>query len=139
MPVAELSEFRVQRLAHERPSVLFTLLRGLAYFFHRDRPDDLEVNSRTASATIRGTDFVVEVDARERMTVTLLDGDMELRNDQGTLRLTRGQAGTARAWPGTVLNGRHQCHERGAMVLLLSRRPGPGRTRVARRGRARAA
>jgi Tfp pilus assembly protein PilF len=92
--IPELSEFRVQPGAPKRP-VIFTLWRGLAYFFHRDRPDELLIQSRTASAAVRGTDFVVAVDEGGRMTLSLLAGEVELRNEAGTLRLTSGEQGVA--------------------------------------------
>jgi Tfp pilus assembly protein PilF len=93
--IAERSEVQVQRVASGKKSVLFTLWRGLVYFFHRDRPADLLINSRSASAAVRGTDFTVEVDARERMIISLLEGEVELRNAWDVIRLAGGDQGVA--------------------------------------------
>jgi len=35
-------------------------LSGLFYFFHRDRPGEWELRSRTAIAAVRGTEFHLE-------------------------------------------------------------------------------
>jgi tetratricopeptide (TPR) repeat protein len=55
----------------------FNLLQGFLYFLHRDRPADLDVETQTASAVVRGTEFGVE--AKDNRTVlTVFDGEVEL-------------------------------------------------------------
>ena len=55
------------------------------------------VNFRTPSATlgIRGTDWHVSVDAAGRTTATVLSGQVELANEQGSVALERGEVGMA--------------------------------------------
>ena len=89
------SHFAVEAPASGRESVLMELIRGVGYFFGRDRPDAVRFRSRTASAAVRGTEFVIAVDDDDRMVVTLLDGEVELRNDAGVANLSSGEQGVA--------------------------------------------
>src|SRR5580765_3070604 len=76
--LTDLTELRLNELTEflvEPEPARFRLLQGVIYFFHRDRPADIRVNSRTASAAIRGTEFALRVDPDDRMTVTMFDGE----------------------------------------------------------------
>ena len=61
MRMAELTEFLIEPLpdAPDKPS--FNLTKGLLYFFHRDKPVDVQFKTRTATAAIRGTEFHLEI------------------------------------------------------------------------------
>jgi Tfp pilus assembly protein PilF len=74
----------------------FNLFRGIISFFHRDRPDDFEVGTPAISSLIRGTEFHLAVADDGTSTLTLFDGEVELRNESGQLTLQTGQAGQAR-------------------------------------------
>ncbi len=84
----------------EKPKTRFNLRAGLMYFFHRGKPADAEVETRTASAAIRGTEFVVEQAEDGRTLVTVFDGEVELRNTEGSVRVESGERGVAT--PGQV-------------------------------------
>ncbi len=72
------------------------LLRGLLYYFHRDEPGTLPVQTPSAYAAILGTEFVIEVDDNDATRVTLIDGSLVMTNQFGPpLTLTNGEAATA--------------------------------------------
>lgn len=81
------------RDAGQRP--LFNLLKGFFYFFNRDKPIEVELQNRLASAATRGTEFLVAVLDDGRMEVTVLDGEVDLKNAQGVITLAGGQQGVA--------------------------------------------
>jgi tetratricopeptide (TPR) repeat protein len=72
----------------------FNLLRGILYFFHRDRPGEMELRSRVVNAVVRGTEFVFEVADDGTTTLSLLNGEVEMGNEFGQLILRSGEAGT---------------------------------------------
>ncbi len=92
--LGELSELTVEPMADEKSPANVGLVRGVLFFLHRGRPKDVELRTRTVSAAIRGTEFHVEVADNGRTVLTLFDGEVELANPQGTLRLVSGEQGT---------------------------------------------
>jgi len=64
------------------------LLRGVASFFHRDKPGQIRIITRGAMAGVEGTEFVLAVNEADRTTLSVIDGRVRLGNDQGTLVLT---------------------------------------------------
>jgi Flp pilus assembly protein TadD len=71
------------------------LFQGLLYFFHRGEPNQIQILTHAVMAGIKGTEFVVEVDSVDgvdRTRVYVLDGEVQLTNDYGSLRLTNGQS-----------------------------------------------
>ena len=59
----------------------FSLLKGLLYLLHRDRPGTHRFKTPTATAATRGTEFTLEVDdVTGRTTLTVLEGEAELSN-----------------------------------------------------------
>ncbi len=95
-PVGELTQLEVPREKEERAAI--RLIKGIIYFFHRDHPHEFQVDTPTVSAVVRGTEFAVEVSDDGTSTFRLLDGELEITNSLGALRLERGQ--TAVAKPG---------------------------------------
>ncbi len=73
-------------------------LKGLFYFFHRNKPGEFELRSRTTAAAVRGTEFHLEVDANGVWLLSVLDGDVLLQTTEGDLDLKTRQA--ARVEPG---------------------------------------
>jgi tetratricopeptide (TPR) repeat protein len=76
----------------------FTLFSGFLYFLHRDRPIEVRIKTRTAAAAVRGTEFNLAVEENGTTTVTMIDGVVDLSNDQGPITLHTGEQG--RAEPG---------------------------------------
>lgn len=100
--VGEQSNARVLEPRKAR-SRLF-LLRGLFYFFHRAKPGDLEIETSTLSAAVRGTEFNVAVTDDGTSTLSLLEGGVEVyatANPDDRLTLTSKETGIAR--PGQPL------------------------------------
>ncbi len=74
------------------------VLRGVASFFHRDRPGRIPVLTRGAMAGIDGTEFVVEVEppgGTDRTTISVIDGRVSFSNEVAGLTLTNGQQAVA--------------------------------------------
>ncbi|MBI3416623.1 MAG: TonB-dependent receptor [Verrucomicrobia bacterium] len=74
------------------------LNRGSAFFFNRGQPTDFEVQTPTAAAAIRGTEFLLQVDEAGVTTLALLEGAVDLTNERNTISLRSGEQG--RAEPG---------------------------------------
>lgn len=91
----ELSEFLVEPLASAPDKPTFSLSRGLLYFFHRDKPAEVKFKTRTATAAVRGTEFHLAVAEDGRTEITMFDGEVELSNSLGSVRLTSGEQGIA--------------------------------------------
>ena len=64
---------------------------GATYFFSREKSREMRVQTPAANGAIRGTEFVVRVAANGSTTVTMLDGEVELSNSHGSVRLTNGE------------------------------------------------
>src|SRR6266700_2913446 len=77
-----------------------TLWRGLLYIFSRDRPTEVNPQTPTATLAIRGTEFVLSYDDEERTAITVLDGEVDLRNAEGSITITNHEKGIAE--PGKV-------------------------------------
>src|SRR4030095_473424 len=70
------------------------LFKGILSFFHRDEPGRIRLITRGAIAGVKGTEFVAKVETvngTERTTFSVIDGEVEFGNNQGTLVLTSGQ------------------------------------------------
>ena len=93
--IPERSVVEIEAPPEDSGSVWFNLKRGFLYLFHRGRPGDVQVNSRAASAAIRGTEFSCQVDAAGELRLTVIDGEVELSNPMGRLLLVSGEQGTA--------------------------------------------
>jgi Tfp pilus assembly protein PilF len=93
--VGPLTEFTLARPAAPTDSLLLSFLRGIGYFFSRERPGQIRFHTRTAAGAVRGTEFVIEVDDTDRLVVTLLDGEVELSNALGAVNLASGEQGVA--------------------------------------------
>ncbi len=71
------------------------LMAGILYFFHRGKPGPFDVETRTASAAIRGTEFALEIDAAGTTVLTVIDGVVDLSNDVNSIAVQNGQQGVA--------------------------------------------
>jgi len=70
------------------------LIRGIASFFHRDKPGRIRIITRGAMAGVEGTEFVLAVNDADRTTLSVIDGRVRLGNDQATLLLTNAEQAT---------------------------------------------
>ncbi len=92
-----LSEFAIDSPVAPNQQPGFSLTRGLLYFFHRDKPAGIRINTRTAAAAINGTEFNLAAEESGRTVLTMLDGEVELSNALGTITLTSGEQGSVEA------------------------------------------
>ncbi len=96
MRIAERSEFEIQPLPDKEVEAEFSLFRGLMYLLNRDRPGKHRFITPTATAATRGTEFTLEVEeATGRTTLTVLEGEAELSNASGSIRIKPGEQGIA--------------------------------------------
>ncbi len=70
------------------------LKSGATYLFSREKPSEIQFRTPTASGAIRGTEFNLAVAENGRTELALLDGAVDLKNDQGALTLKSGEQGT---------------------------------------------
>src|SRR5258706_2762519 len=92
----EKTEFQVlpaKTAAATSPTV--RLLTGVLYFFHRGKPAPFDVETRTASAAVRGTEFNLAVDDAGTTVITVIDGLVDLSNEVNTVAVQTGQQGVA--------------------------------------------
>jgi Tfp pilus assembly protein PilF len=71
------------------------VLKGLLYFFHRDKPGTFPIETPSAYAVIIGTEFSLEVAENGATTLHLIDGRVEVTNDFGGLELASGESAVA--------------------------------------------
>lgn len=73
---------------------LFNLVTGEIWVHSGGEALDLEVDTPIASATVRGTEFVIRSD-KEKTTVTVVDGAVNLANSYGEVLISSGEQGIA--------------------------------------------
>ena len=75
--------------ASDKPGL--NVKEGTTYFFSREKSREMRVETPAANGAMRGTEFVVAVAANGSTTVTMLDGEVELSNAQGSLVVSTGE------------------------------------------------
>jgi tetratricopeptide (TPR) repeat protein/ferric-dicitrate binding protein FerR (iron transport regulator) len=89
--VDELTETEIlaPQQAGAKPTV--DLKQGSAYFFSREKSREVQVQTPAANGAIRGTEFAVTVAANGQTRLTMIDGEVELSNAQGSLLVRSGE------------------------------------------------
>ena len=87
----ELTEQEIlpPQVAGTKPTM--NLKQGSAYFFSREKSREINVQTPAANGAIRGTEFVVAVAADGSTTFTILDGEVEVSNSQGSVLAQGGE------------------------------------------------
>jgi tetratricopeptide (TPR) repeat protein len=93
--VGELMSYEIEPSPTAAGKPTLNLKSGSAYFFSRDRPQEVQIRTPTVTGAIRGTEFNVLVGPDGRTTVTMIDGEVELTNSFGSLALSGGEQGVA--------------------------------------------
>ena len=75
--------------ASDKPGL--NVKEGTTYFFSREKSREMRVETPAVNGAMRGTEFVVAVAANGSTTVTMLDGEVELSNAQGSLVVSTGE------------------------------------------------
>ena len=84
------------RLCESQPArTLLELAAGRLWARTKKTPAALQLQTPAALAVVRGTDWDVEVDAAGRTTLTVLSGQVELSNPQGSVQLGPAEQGYA--------------------------------------------
>src|SRR6266513_608626 len=89
--IDELTEAEIlpPRVASAKPTL--NLKQGSAYFFSREKSREIHVQTPAANGAIRGTEFVVDVAANGSAAFTVLDGEVEISNSQGSVSVQSGE------------------------------------------------
>ena len=69
------------------------LKQGAAYLFSRERTPEMRINTPAANGALRGTQLVVRVTPALKTLMTVLEGEVDLSNAQGSVTLTSGEQG----------------------------------------------
>jgi tetratricopeptide (TPR) repeat protein len=98
--IDELTEEEIlpPQVASTKPTM--DLKQGSAYFFSREKSREIRVQTPAANGTIRGTEFVVTVAANGSVSFTVLDGEVEISNSQGSTLAQSGER--ADVQPGNI-------------------------------------
>ena len=104
--------------ASDKPSL--NVKEGTTYFFSREKSREMRVETPAANGAMRGTEFVVAVAANGSTTVTMLDGEVELSNAQGSLRRDQRRTGKSGRGRGAEENSDARGNQFRAVVPLLS-------------------
>ena len=75
--------------ASDKPGL--NVKEGTTYFFSREKSREIRIETPSVNGAMRGTEFVVTVAANGSTTVTMLDGEVELSNAQGSLVVGTGE------------------------------------------------
>jgi tetratricopeptide (TPR) repeat protein len=90
--MAELTTIELRPAAEEKRAGVIRLLNGAIRWFSRQRSADLDFETPHAVGGARGTEFEIVVN-QDRTILRVFDGEAELRNPEGTLTLSPGEAG----------------------------------------------
>src|SRR6516162_11506660 len=82
-------EILLPQVANSKPTL--NLKQGSAYFFSREKAREIHVQTPAANGAIRGTEFVVAVAADGSTTFTIIDGEVEISNSQGSVLAQSGE------------------------------------------------
>ena len=98
--LAESSELTIRAAKPRSKKALSStdllLSRGKLWGRAKDQPDQLSVSTPTATAAVRGTEWEIDASAPDTSSVTVLNGEVELSNPQGSVVLNRDMRGTAK-------------------------------------------
>ncbi len=92
--VYELTTLEIQP-AEKNGRAAIDVKGGSVYFFNRDLPSQMQFRTPSASGAIRGTEFNLAVAEDGRMLLTLVDGEVDLKNELGELTLVSGEQASA--------------------------------------------
>ncbi len=82
-------ELTAPPVASNKPSL--NVKEGTTYFFSREKSKEIQVTTPAANGAMRGTEFVVAVAGNGSTTITMLDGELELSNAQGSVVVGSGE------------------------------------------------
>jgi tetratricopeptide (TPR) repeat protein len=84
-----VTEILPPEVASAKPTV--DLKQGTGYFFSREKSREINVKTPAANGAIRGTEFIIAVAASGKSSFTMLDGEVEVSNAQGSVVVRSGE------------------------------------------------
>lgn len=102
-----------------------SLLKGKSWMQSKSVPDKLRMETPSGAAGIHGTDWVMEVDDDGRTTLTVLSGEVEFSNEQGSVRVRANEQSVTR--PGSAPQKRVVQNPRERVQWVTASRVDPSR------------
>jgi tetratricopeptide (TPR) repeat protein len=93
--VYELTTLEIKPPAKAKANEVIDIKSGATYFFNRDKPQETQFQTPSASGAIRGTEFLLEVAEDGTTRVSLFNGEVDLQNAAGALTLKSGEEAVA--------------------------------------------
>jgi tetratricopeptide (TPR) repeat protein len=93
--IDENSEDEIEPPPEPGVKATLNIKQGSTYFFSREKSRELRIETPAANGATRGTEFVVTVGANGKTTVTMLDGELEFFNAQGSVLIHNGEQANA--------------------------------------------
>ncbi|MEO6023090.1 MAG: FecR domain-containing protein, partial [Burkholderiales bacterium] len=94
IPLDQNTIFQLKEPTSEKDPTLIELIKGAIHVITRT-PKPFKVNTPFMNAAVEGTEFYVGVDEQEAR-VAVIEGKVNVSNEQGALLLTNNEAATAR-------------------------------------------
>ncbi len=94
IPLDQNTVFQLKEAISDKEPTLIELLQGAIHVITRT-PKPFKVNTPYMNAAVEGTEFYVGVDSQEAR-VAVIEGKVNVSNEQGALLLTDNEAATAR-------------------------------------------
>ena len=91
--VNELSLLQIEAPPGQDKKTMLDMRGGSLYFFGREKPSETQFRTPVTIGALRGTEFVLAVAEDGRTTLSLLDGEVDLKSDRGQLSLKSGEQG----------------------------------------------
>lgn len=95
MRLDQITVFEIGSAAGREGLPSIDLKQGGAYFFSRERAPEMHINTPAANGALRGTQLVVRVTPALKTLMTVMEGQVELSNAQGSVSLGSGEQGEA--------------------------------------------
>lgn len=89
--VHELTTLEIQPPPNSSSNPTLDVKGGSVYMLNRDKPGTTQFRTPAASGAIRGTEFNLAVAEDGRMLLTLVDGEVNIQNELGSLELKTGE------------------------------------------------
>jgi hypothetical protein len=93
----KVDAYQFNKAAPKEDNIVLSFLRGalrsVSGALGGRNPDKFKLVTPTATAGIRGTDFILDLGKNGKLFAKVVDGSIQLTNAQGTLVLTVGQTG----------------------------------------------
>jgi tetratricopeptide (TPR) repeat protein len=94
--MSENTVIKFNQAGNQQQHGKISVVDGIGHFFSRKPKEFPDINTPHVSASVRGTEFVVDV-RRDSTLISVLDGAVEAENSFGSVRLGKGEQALTRA------------------------------------------